>query len=213
MNLEYFLEQIKVTIAIASRLAETDLQLLLRSAATYDGWILESSETSTVGGSMNPIADTFILGDDVSNRQYRAILSFATAGLPDNAVIKKAVLKIKQSGLPSGSNPFSRLGGLMTDIRKPYFGTSPGLQWADFNAAASIMNAAQFTSTPAGGWYSALFKPEGLPYINKTGMTQLRLRFWLDDDNDHLADLARFFSGNCVTTSYRPQLVITYYLP
>ncbi len=213
MNLDYFLEQIKATIAIAGRLAETDLQLLLRSAGGYDGWILESSESSTAGGSMNSTAETFTLGDDASNRQYRAILSFSTGALPDTAIIRRAIVKIKQSGLPSGSNPFSRLGSLMVDIRKPYFGTTPALQWADFNAAASSMNAAQFSSAPAGGWYGASFKPVGLPYINKTGMTQLRLRFWLDDDNDHVPDFARFFSGNSMTASYRPQLVVTYYLP
>ena len=32
------------------------------------------------------------------NRQYRGILSFNTASLPDNAIILSAVLKIKQSG-------------------------------------------------------------------------------------------------------------------
>ncbi|KAA0252280.1 MAG: hypothetical protein EDM79_21515, partial [Chloroflexi bacterium] len=45
------------------------------SSGTQDGWVLESSETSGMGGTMNASAATFDLGDDASNRQYRVILS------------------------------------------------------------------------------------------------------------------------------------------
>jgi hypothetical protein len=51
------------------------------------------------------------------------------------------------------------------------------------------------------------------PYINKTGTTQFRLRFKLDDDNDNTADYMKFFSGNYGTVNDRPVLVIQYYVP
>src|SRR6185295_1516944 len=57
------------------------------SVALNDGWILESTETSGVGGTMNSSATTFNLGDDLVDRQYRAILHFDTSSLPDTAVI------------------------------------------------------------------------------------------------------------------------------
>ncbi|MCQ3939414.1 MAG: hypothetical protein DPW18_20575, partial [Chloroflexi bacterium] len=49
------------------------------SNGTHDGWILESSETSGAGGTMNSSAATFNLGDDAANRQYRTILHFDTS--------------------------------------------------------------------------------------------------------------------------------------
>ena len=49
-------------------------------------------------------------------------------------------------------------------------------------------------------------------YINRTGITQVRLRFQTDDDNDSAADFLRFYSGNA-TAANRPVLVIEYYVP
>jgi hypothetical protein len=49
--------------------------------------------------------------------------------------------------------------------------------------------------------------------INKAGLTQFRLRFYKDDNDDGAADYWRFFSGNYSTVSLRPTLLIEYYLP
>ena len=48
--------------------------------------------------------------------------------------------------------------------------------------------------------------------INKVGVTQFRLRFTLDDNDDMGNDYIKFFSGNS-TDANRPALIITYYLP
>jgi hypothetical protein len=50
-------------------------------------------------------------------------------------------------------------------------------------------------------------------YINKTGITQFRLRFQTGDDNDNVADYLVFYSGDTTTVSYRPQLIVEYYIP
>jgi len=76
-----------------------------------------------------------LLGDD-PNRQFRAILSFDTSSIPDTAVIKSVVLKIKRFS-SVGTNPFSVLGNLYASIKKGYFGGSAGLELADFNASAT----------------------------------------------------------------------------
>ncbi|MBZ5586629.1 MAG: cadherin-like domain-containing protein, partial [Acidobacteriia bacterium] len=95
--------------------------LTLNSLAVSDGQILESAENSNIGGTLNTTATTFNLGDDAANRQYRAILSFNTGPLPDNAVITAVTLKIKQQG-HLGANPFLTLGGIAVDIKKGNFG-------------------------------------------------------------------------------------------
>ncbi len=173
---------------------------------------MELGENTNVGGTLDSTAATFTLGDNSANKQYRAILSFDTSGLPDNAVIQWALLKIKQSGAPIGTNPFSVLGSLLVDIRKPFFGTTGALQLGDFNAAASAARVGAFNKTPSAGWYSVALNSAGLSNINKSGPTQLRLYFSLDDNNNHLSDLMNFFSGSAPAAN-RPALVITYYVP
>jgi hypothetical protein len=184
--------------------------VIFNSTGSQDGWILESSETSGVGGTMNATATTFRLGDDASDRQYRAILSFNTASLPDNAVIQSAVLKIKQSGSPVGSNPFNVLGSLYASIRKGCFGSSSDLQLTDFNAAATASKVGAFGTTPVSGWYSATLNSTGRSNINKTSLTQFRLFFNIDDNNNNVADYMKFVSGD---GSSKPQLIIKYSLP
>jgi hypothetical protein len=183
------------------------------SDGALDGRVLESSEISDKGGTLNAAAAAFILGDDASDRQYRAVLSFNTSGLPDTAVITKATLKIKRFALV-GTDPFTTHMGLKVDIRKPYFGTTSGLALNDFQAPAGLLAAATFNKTPAaGGWHSAVLSAAAYPYINLTGLTQFRLRFMKDDNDDMSADYLRFYSGNALTISYRPVLVVEYYLP
>jgi hypothetical protein len=184
----------------------------LVSSGAYDGWVLESSETSGVGGTLNAIAGTFALGDDAANKQYRAILHFNTASLPDTAVITKVTLQIKKQRLV-GTSPFASLGGLRVDIRKPFFGSAAALQLGDFQATAGASAVATFGATPdLTNWYSAILNSAGRARINRTGTTQFRLRFALDDNNDHIADYMIFYSGNATLVN-KPLLTIEYYVP
>jgi hypothetical protein len=161
---------------------------------------------------MNSADTVFYLGDDAQDRQYRAIISFNTSTLPDDAVITKVTLKIKKQGL-TGSNPFSTHQGLLVDIKKPYFGAALALAVHDFQATANKLAVGTFGTVPSSGWYSVTLLNKAYPYINKTGTTQFRLRFKLDDDNDNKADYMKFFSGNYGTVTVRPLLVIQYYVP
>jgi arabinogalactan oligomer/maltooligosaccharide transport system substrate-binding protein len=182
----------------------------IKSNGIYDGWILESSENSTLGGTLNSAATTLTLGDDASDRQYRAILHFDTSSLPDTAVITSVTLKVKKQSA-STTNPFSVLGSLYVDMRNPAFGL-PGLELLDFNLAAKKVKPAVFSPTPAAGWYSARFNNGGKLYINLLGTSQLRLYFSLDDNNNNVANFIRFYSGNAAAGD-RPKLIIQYYVP
>ncbi|MDQ3004732.1 MAG: amidase domain-containing protein, partial [Chloroflexota bacterium] len=187
-----------------------------KSAATQDGWILESSETSGVGGSLNAGAATFTLGDNSTKRQYRSILHFNTAGLPDTAIVVAVSVRIKQQGSVTGSNPFVSLGDLVVDIRKPYFGTAAGLANADFEATPGtpgMGGVGSFDPTPASSWYTANLSGSAFSQINLTGTTQLRLAFSVDDNNNTVADTILFSSGNNGTASNKPELIIQYYVP
>ena len=62
--------------------------------------------------------------------------------------------------------------------------------------------------TPA----SSSLNASGLSNINKTGLTQIKIRFATDDENDttndYLTHYLTLFDGSNVT--YRPKLVVTW---
>jgi len=188
--------------------------LILKSIAVQDGWVLESSETSNKGGSLNQGATTFRLGDNGTKKQYRNILSFKTGNLPDNAVITGVTLRMRKAAIIGGGNPVTAFNGFMVDIKKGFFGTTMALQNGDFQATAS-KTYGPFRPTPSSGWYR-INLTTGKAYINKLstngGLTQIRLRFKLDDNNDAIANYLSLYSGNAGAAS-RPKLVITYYVP
>jgi predicted outer membrane repeat protein len=184
-------------------------KLTVQSVGTYDGHILESGENTNAGGTLDSTSTTFNLGDDASDRQYRAIVSFDTSALPDNAVITRVTLKIKRQG-QIGTNPFSILGWLKADIRKLYFGTGLALVASDFQAAPHKSAVGSFNATPTSNWYFSSIGSAGYPYINKTGTTQFRLRFLTDDNNNNIADYMKFYSGNYSNAAARPMLIIEY---
>jgi hypothetical protein len=187
-----------------------------RSVATPDGSVLETAENSNAGGSIDFNATSFRLGDDAGRKQYRAILSFNTGALPDNAVITAVTLQLRRQSITGGGNPFTMFQGLFIDARQGFFGTAVNLQAADFQAGASKSGLGPFIPAPAGTLYTINLNSAG-PSINKLatngGVTQLRLRFKLDDNNNAAANFISFFSGNYGTASNRPALIITYYQP
>ncbi len=190
------------------------IRTTFKSAGGNDGWVLESGENSGLGGGLDASSTMLRIGDDATRKQYRSILSFNTGGLPDNAIITKITLKVKKQGITGGGNPLTAFQGFKVDVKNGMFGTS-ALQAADFQAAASKA-VGPILPTPVSGWYS-LNLTSAKTYINKLsasgGLTQLRLRFTLDDDNNAAANYLSLYSGNVLVTADRPQLIIEYYLP
>jgi hypothetical protein len=183
------------------------------SIALQDGWLLESGEKTNKGGTLNKTAATFFLGDNAQKQQYRSILSFSTKGLPDNAVITKVTLKVKKQGIVGGGNPINTFKGILMDVKKGFFGSSAALLVNDFQAKASSYGP--FKPALKSGWYTIDLTPAS-SYINtlatKGGVTQMRLRFKLDDNNNRIANYLSLYSGNAPAAS-RPQLIIEYYVP
>ena len=183
------------------------------SNPTQDGYILESAETSGVGGTMNSAGASIMLGDDAKKRQYRSILSFDTTLLPNTAKIVSATLKIKKLS-SAGASPFSFSSNLLyMDIRKSFFGTVLGLQLIDFAAVPGLSAAGTISATPVSGYYVGKLSTAGLALVNTTGFTQMRLRYKLDDNNNLAADWISFYSGNSSVIANKPVLEIIYYVP
>jgi predicted outer membrane repeat protein len=184
-----------------------------RSTAAQDGWILESGETSNKGGALNKGATILQLGDNAARKQYLSILSFDTSSIPDNAVITKVTLKVKQQGITGGGNPVNMFQGFMVDIKRGSFG-APALVVSDFQAKAQKTLGPIKKAAP-NGWYVLNLTP-GKNFVNKlasgSGLTQIRLRFKLDDNNNNAANFLKLFSGNAPAAS-RPQLIVEYYVP
>ncbi|AXA36788.1 N-acetylmuramoyl-L-alanine amidase [Candidatus Sumerlaea chitinivorans] len=181
------------------------------AVATEDGYVLESSETSNVGGTINSSNTTFAVGDNSQRLQFKGILSFDTSPIPDDATIQKVTLKLTQYSI-NGGDPWASLGTLSVDLAVPSFGAATTLATEDFAAAATVTNVAT-VSKPSGNnvTVSSALSSAGVLRVSKTGKTQLRLQFALDDDNDSANDYVNFYSGNYSTnTAYRPKLEIEY---
>jgi hypothetical protein len=184
------------------------------SDAAQDGWVLESTETSNAGGSIDAAASStsaLRVGDDKSNRQYKSVVSFDTSAIPDGATILSVTLRLRRGTL-SGTNPFTTFGTCWVDVQSGSgFSGSTALQTGDFQATATAAQAASLTNAANNlDWSTGSLNAAGLAAINKTGTTQLRVYFNLDDDNDGGTDYIGYYSGDNSTAANRPQLVVTY---
>ena len=187
----------------------TAITLNAPPSSAHDGWILESSETSETGGSLNN-SSGLQLGDDASDRQYRVILSFDTSSIPLDATIVSATLKLKRSSV-SGTNPFTTHGTAHVDICSGAFSLDPALGNADFDTPASVAQVAAMSNAASNGALSTgTLNFAGISAINRTGVTQFRVYFATDDNDDAGADYVSFYSANNGTASNRPVLEIVY---
>lgn len=182
-----------------------------KSKAPHDGWILESTEFSNTGGLLDKTATTFNVGDDQNDKQYRSIISFNTSALPDNAIVTSAQVSIKRQGLV-GTDPFTTHENLLLEIRNGLFSNDLDLSLSDFTALASSNTQETFTPSTFT-WYTANLSSTNLALVNKYGVTQFRLRFNLDDNDDQGSDYMKFFSGDAADEANHPQLIVTYILP
>ena len=162
---------------------------------------------------MNAAATTLRLGDDATRKQYLSVLSFDSSSLPDNAVVTKVTLKLRQNSITGGGNPVTAFQGFMVDVKKGPFGTA-ALQTSDFQATAN-KSLGPFKPALTNGWY-VINLTTARAYINKlatlNGLTQIRLRFQLDDNSNAVANFLSLYSGNAGAAS-RPQLIVEYYVP
>ncbi len=205
------LVKMNVAQAITIQLAPQTQSAAFASIAAKDGWTLEAGENANTGKTKDTAASALRLGDDAGRAQYRGILSFDTSSLPDNAVVTKFMLQVKKQGVTGGGNPLNLFRGFLADIRNGAFGAS-SLESADWQSPAH-KTLGPFTPALVNGWY-ALDLSAAATQVNKSmgGLTQIRLRFKLDDNNNAAANYLTLFSGNAAAAN-RPQLIVEYHVP
>ncbi len=185
----------------------------LTSVAAQDGWVLESNETSNAGGSLDDNGNNtsaLRAGDDNKDKQYKTVVSFDTSAIPDGVTIVSATLRLRR-GTVSGTNPFTTHGTCWADVQTGSFSGSTTLQTGDFQAAATVAQAASLSNAANNGdWSQGSLNAAGLAAVSKTGTTQLRIYFSLDDNDDTGNDYIGYYSGENATAANRPQLVVTY---
>ena len=187
-------------------------QVTFTSVAAQDGWVLESTETSNVGGSLNATTSNtsaLRVGDDNQDKQYKTVVSFDTSSIPDGATILSVTLRLRR-GTVSGTNPFTTHGTCWVDVQTGGLSGSTALETGDFQAIATAAQATSLSNAANNGdWSTGGLNAAGLAAINKTGTTQFRVYFNLDDNDDTGNDYIGYYSGEA-TSANRPQLVVTY---
>ena len=184
------------------------------SGGAQDGWVLESGENSSVGGSLSATSSNssaLRVGDNNQDRQYRTVVSFDTSSIPDGATIVSVTLRLLRGSL-TGTNPFTTHGTCWVDVQNGSgFSGSTTLQDGDFEATATALHAATLSNAASNGtWSTGALNAAGLAAVNKSGTTQLRISFNLDDNDDTNNDYLGYYSGENATAANRPQLVVTY---
>jgi len=100
---------------------------------------------------------------------------------------------------------------LLLEIRDGAIGKSLSLEPIDFSSPAGPGSSID-QMISLGSVATTLLSGNNLRFINKYGVTQFRVRFSRDDNDDRSADYVKFFSGDS-SDSNRPQLIVTYYVP
>lgn len=188
--------------------------MLYRSVAADDGYVIESTEGSNVGGVINSTSATtsaIRAGDTSTDQQIKSILSFDTSSMPDTSCVLDARLSLKR-GTAVGTNPFLTHGLLRVDIQTGGFNANVALEAADFQAAATVSTVCVLSNAPANGNLSECFftNPAAMAAINRTGKTQMRIYFQSDDNDDLSNDYIGYWSGETATAGDRPTLILSF---
>ncbi|MCE9668471.1 PHB depolymerase family esterase [Myxococcus stipitatus] len=160
-------------VTVSNSGAPTSATATFTSIATEDGYLKADADG---GGAAVGTLTNLALGRGTDGKYNRSFLSFDTSSLPDGAAVTRAYLTVSySSGL---GDPWSTPAGntVVIDAQAGTFnaaGTEVG-DWATAATASEVATVDKFTS---GAKASADFSAAGLTAINKTGRTQLRLRF------------------------------------
>lgn len=151
--------------------------LVLPSLDAEDGYIKAAGDGS--GPAVGTLEDTYglALGRGADGKFNRSVLSFDTGAVPAGKEITRAWVTLTRS---SGSgDPWADPAGnrLLADVHTGCLGGC-AVESADWAAATTAAGAAELGPfTTSGGTTSGHLSAAGLSAINRSGRTQLRLRF------------------------------------
>jgi hypothetical protein len=196
----------QISYASESKQVET---LQFRSIGLEDGVVRERKEENNVGNFSNSTrtsSGALRAGDHKRDNQWKSILSFETDTLPAGVEITRATLILTVGGFKG--DPFTGLGNLVADVQTGGFGTSTDLEKLDFQASATAFEAGTLIVDP--DFAIGDLDSTGIAAINRSGKTQVRLHYELDDNDNGDADYVGFYSGSNSNSNFHPVLEIEY---
>lgn len=171
------------------------------SVGAQDGYVDVMDETVEYDGLRMGDDGWFCCSGDATN-EFKSILSFNTASLPDNAEVTGASLYLIRSG--ADDNPFLHDDrNPVLDIKNGHFGPTPGLEWTDGTEAADASDVGCFKGLAEADQYAVRvdLSAAALEHFNKTGITQMRLSF---DYRDWSVEYINFYDGNGAAAALSP---------
>jgi poly(hydroxyalkanoate) depolymerase family esterase len=154
---------------------------------SQDGYVKANLDGS--GAAVGTLANLAV-GRGTDGKHNRALLSFDTSSIPDDAVIARAWLTVTSA---SGSgDPWANGNRLLADVRTGCFSacTTESADWASPPTATAVTAFTSGSLTPSD------FSAAGLNAINRSGTTQLKLRF----DQPPAGTAYRFLRSGPATT-------------
>lgn len=144
------------------------------------------------------------IGRGTDGKFNRALLSFDTSSLPDGATVLSATLTVTYRS--ASGDPWSNPAGnrLTIDLRNGCYGACT-IETADWGAAATATATAvaDIPTFSGGTRTSTPFSAAGLAAVNRSGRTQLRLRFVSDQSATHYLWIGNGATAT-LTVTYRP---------
>ncbi len=179
------------------------------STGGQDGYVATLSPTATTGGYS--VAIDIYVGDN-ADMPLRGVVSFDTSSIPDNATILSAELRLFYTQASLG-NPWTSNGALVADISNGCLGGNCSLTASDFEASVSASNAVMFAApidNKAGTSLVGTVNATAFDQVNKLGVTQFKLRFQNNSNNNRASDYLLLAGGEYYLTGYRPVLIVKY---
>ncbi|UQX00008.1 PHB depolymerase family esterase [Streptomyces sp. RerS4] len=144
-----------------------------------DGYVKAASDGS--GAAVGTLEATYglALGRGTDGRFNRTVLSFDTSAIPAGKTLTRAYVTLTRSGGsgdPWASPPGNRL---LVDVQSGCLGGC-SVEPSDWAAVTTARGAAEVAPFTAGARASTDLSPTGLGAVNRSGRTQIRLRFERD---------------------------------
>jgi hypothetical protein len=190
------------------------IMVTLPMISNESGSLLDSRSQGT-GASVYTLKNTICIGDNSSNFESRAFLSFDITAIPRTAVIKQAILDLGSNtmiGNPTYETMYGGMGVMQVYHHQygkfPDTATTTSLIWS--NRTAELVENGSFITYPQSPWaWDVKNSEDGKSVIQtlvQTGQTrsQFMIQFYSSTDWDSVADMLCFSN---------PTLTIEYTMP
>ncbi len=173
--------------------SEPETSEIILSSATEDGYVGKYAADG-LGEEHIKVGDKGMYNTDT----YRGILSFHTNRLADNTIQSAKIrlyVKDKEGVVPS----------IRVDINSGVLGSSAAIEQSDYHTTPSKNNSVTFSTQTLKNYIEFQIPPGDLNFINKNGITQLRLGAITETQFN--PDWIEFYGGE--HTNSAPQLIVT----